>query len=177
MTLSPYCTLQNVIQTQKCKPCQLYKQSTPFLAGAFYPTQSHPTCPKVQTWLQFNHRARTSSKFASLPGLWHDRMFTIVHRHHAPVESVLVPGWSMIELHWTCSGCAEQNHRHSVERLYSPVVVGYIAPSTTRTWHSGMYRLHLTNYWLTLIVNDVTAAETGVVIPSDKAWIDILAKN
>ena len=38
MTLSPWRTLQNVIRTQKCEPCQLNIPTTPFPAGAAYIT-------------------------------------------------------------------------------------------------------------------------------------------
>ena len=57
MTLSPCHTLQNVLQTQqKFEPCQL-KLSTPFPAGGFPYDTASSTCPKAQTWPQFNHHA------------------------------------------------------------------------------------------------------------------------
>ena len=37
VTLSPCCTLQNVVQTRECKPCQLNKLSSHLLPEAFYP--------------------------------------------------------------------------------------------------------------------------------------------
>ena len=48
MTLSSRLTLQNVIQTQKCKPCQLNKLSTPFPAGGFPPDTASSTRSEVQ---------------------------------------------------------------------------------------------------------------------------------
>ena len=51
------CTLQNVIQTQKCEPCQLNKPTTPFPAGGFPPDTASSTRPKAQAWLQFNCHA------------------------------------------------------------------------------------------------------------------------
>ena len=50
-------TLQNVIQTQKCEPCQLNKPTTPFPAGGFPPDTASPTRPKAQAWPQFNRHA------------------------------------------------------------------------------------------------------------------------
>ena len=63
MRLSPYRTLQNVIQTQKCEPCQLNKlTSPPFLQEAFHLTQPHPDDPKGQTRAQFNHHVMNSNR-------------------------------------------------------------------------------------------------------------------
>ena len=57
MTLSPWRTLQNVIQTQKCELCQLNKPTTPFPAGGFPPDTASSTRPKAQAWPQFNRHA------------------------------------------------------------------------------------------------------------------------
>ena len=57
MTLSPWRTLQNVIHTQKCKPCQLNKPTPPFHAGGFPPDTASSTRPKAITWPQFNRHA------------------------------------------------------------------------------------------------------------------------
>ena len=56
-SLSPGRTLQNVIQTQKCEPCQLNKPTTPFPAERFPPDTASPTRPKAQSWPQFNRHA------------------------------------------------------------------------------------------------------------------------
>ena len=48
MTLSQCCTLQNVKQTQKCKPCHLNKLSTPFPAGSFSPDTASSTARKLK---------------------------------------------------------------------------------------------------------------------------------
>ena len=50
-------TLQNVIQTQECEPCQLNKLSTPFPAEGFPSDTTSSTRPKAQTWPQFNCHA------------------------------------------------------------------------------------------------------------------------
>ena len=61
MTLSPWCTLQNVIQTQKCEQCQLNIPTTPFPAGGFPPDTDSSTRPKAQAWPQFNLMAAVLS--------------------------------------------------------------------------------------------------------------------
>ena len=50
MTLSPWRTLQNVIQTQKCEPCQLNIPTTPFFAGGFPPDTASSTRREAQAW-------------------------------------------------------------------------------------------------------------------------------
>ena len=57
MTLSPWRTLQIVIQTQKSEPCQLTYQPHPFLQEAFHLTQPHPQAGKRKPWPQFNRHA------------------------------------------------------------------------------------------------------------------------
>ena len=59
MTLSLCLTLQNVVQTQKCEPCQLNKRSTPFPAGGFPLSTATSTSTRLgaQTWSQFNYHA------------------------------------------------------------------------------------------------------------------------
>ena len=57
VTVSPLRTLQNVIQTQKCEPCQLNIPTTPFLAGGFPPDTASSTRPEAQAWPQFNRHA------------------------------------------------------------------------------------------------------------------------
>ena len=64
MTLSLWCTLQNVIQTQKCGPCQLNKLTTPFPARGFPPDTASTTCPKAQAWLQFKRHALDNNGWA-----------------------------------------------------------------------------------------------------------------
>ena len=57
MTLSPWRTLQIVIQTQKCEPCQLNIPTTPFPAGGFPPDAASSTRREAQAWPQFNRHA------------------------------------------------------------------------------------------------------------------------
>ena len=82
MTLSPWRTLQNVIHTQKCEPCQLNKPTTPFPAGGFPPDTASSTRPRsckhgrsltVMPWTttdEFNVIPKTSTgmSLASFPG-------------------------------------------------------------------------------------------------------------
>ena len=81
MTLSPWRTLQNVIQTQKCEPCQLNIPTTPFLAGGFPPDKASSTRPRkrkhgrsltVMPWTttdEFNVVPKTQRmSLASFPG-------------------------------------------------------------------------------------------------------------
>ena len=44
--------LQNVIHTQKCKPCQVNNPTTPFPARGFPPDTASSTRPKAQAWPQ-----------------------------------------------------------------------------------------------------------------------------
>ena len=60
VTLSPWRTLQNVIQTQKCEPCQLNNTNffaRPFPAGGFPSDTASSTRPKAQAWPQFKRHA------------------------------------------------------------------------------------------------------------------------
>ena len=57
VTLWPWRTLQNVIQTQKCEPCQLNIPTTPFPAGGFPPDTASSTRPEAQAWPQFYRHA------------------------------------------------------------------------------------------------------------------------
>ena len=62
LTLS-WRTLQNVIHTQKCEPCQLNKLTTLFPAGGFPPDTASSTCRKAQAWPQFNRSFSRKADF------------------------------------------------------------------------------------------------------------------
>ena len=75
MTLSPWRTLQNVIRTQKCEPCQLNKTATRFPAECFPPDTASSTRPKAQAWPQFNHHAHMTLRHMA----WHPYDVTPIH--------------------------------------------------------------------------------------------------
>ena len=62
MTLSPWCTLQNVIHTQKCEPCQTNIPTTPFPAGGFPPDNLIHTL-EAQAWPQFMDHALDKNRW------------------------------------------------------------------------------------------------------------------
>ena len=101
MTLPPWRTLQNVIQTQKCEPCQLHKPTTPFLAGAFHLTQPHPHAGKrkhgrsstVMPWTttdEFNVIPKTQRmSLASFPG--HSCINFVAYIHNCSAMHLVSP--------------------------------------------------------------------------------------